>query len=137
MNHAERLAKAHATKRLRQAEHDAMVHPFLEAHIAAGLGMYDIARALDARGVKPRKASSWVDNRRSLYLMMRRLGIKAPDTRFGRRRYLGNEQRDAEIVRLLRAGVLQRETARRVDVSVGTVRYIKRRDMPNEGARHG
>ena len=54
-----------------------------------------------------------------------------------RRRYLGNEQRDAEIVRLLRAGVLQRETAWRVDVSVGTVRYIKRRDMPNEGARHG
>ena len=114
-----------------------MVRPYLEAHIAAGLGMYDIARALDAQGMKPRKAASWVDNRRSLYLMMRRLGIKAPDTRFGRRRYLGNEQRDAEIVRLLRAGVLQRETARRVDVSVGTVQYIKRRDMPGEGARHG
>ena len=101
MNHAERLTKAHATKRLRQAEHDAMVHPFLEAHIAAGLGMYDIARALDVQSMKPRKAALWTDNRRSLYLMMRRLGIKAPDTRFGRRRYLGNEQRDAEIVRLL------------------------------------
>ena len=27
-----------------------MVRPYLEAHIAAGLGMYDIARALDAQG---------------------------------------------------------------------------------------
>ena len=31
MNHAEWLAKTHATKRRQQTEHDAMVRPHLEA----------------------------------------------------------------------------------------------------------
>ena len=136
MNHAERQAKAHAAKQRKQAEHDAYVRPHLEACIAAGMGITDIMRHLDAQGVKPRMAASWQGNRRALYLIMRRLGNKAPDTRFGRRRYLGNEQRDAEIVRLLGFGMPERKVALRVGVSWGCVQYVKRRDM-GEGARHG
>ena len=83
MNRAKRLAKAHATMRRQQAEHYAMVRPHLEAHITAGLGVYDIARHLDAQGVKLRMAASWKDNRRSLHLIMQRLGLQAPDTRAG------------------------------------------------------